>query len=197
MDVTDRPEVQHPRAGPHPARAVRKPSSDEVLQLFVRDGEHDPPKSTVLFAYVAQWFTDGFLRSDRSVVDPRTGKIKEPRDITRNESTHEVDLAQLYGLTAVDTAMLRASEERALLDYQLINGEAYPRDMFDEHGSRLPRYEHLRMVGPGKEHVDPGELLAMGSDAANTQIGYAMVNTLFLREHNRIAREIRKADQSR
>ena len=30
----------------------------------------------------------------------------------------------------------------------------------------------------------------MGSDAGNSQIGYAMLNILFLREHNRIAREL-------
>ena len=39
--------------------------------------------------------------------------------------------------------------------------------------------------------IDNANLLAMGSDAANAQIGYAMFNTLFLREHNRIAGEIR------
>ena len=45
------------------------------------------PKSTVLFAYFAQWFTDGFLRSDRSVA----------RDPRRNDSNHEIDLMPLYG----------------------------------------------------------------------------------------------------
>jgi prostaglandin-endoperoxide synthase 2 len=34
----------------------------------------------------------------------------------------------------------------------------------------------------------------MGSDAGNTQVGYSMLNTLFLREHNRIAREIAAAN---
>ena len=40
------------------------------------------PRSTVLFAYFAQWFTDGFLRGDAHVA----------RDPRRNSSNHEIDL---------------------------------------------------------------------------------------------------------
>ncbi len=44
------------------------PAVDEVADMFARpDGEFTPcPKSTVLFSYFAAWFTDGFLRSDRT-----------------------------------------------------------------------------------------------------------------------------------
>src|SRR3954462_10832904 len=52
------------------------PDVDDVLPLFDRGdaGTMECPKSTLLFPYFAQWFTDGFLRSDRS----------EPRDPRRN-----------------------------------------------------------------------------------------------------------------
>ena len=63
----------------------------------------------MLFAYVAQWFTDGLLRSDRSVPG------KDERDITRNESTHEVDLAQLYGLNDRDHARCCAIPREPML----------------------------------------------------------------------------------
>ncbi len=42
-------------------------------------------KSTVLFSYFAQWFTDGFLRGDY-------------RDPLKNTSNHDIDLSNLYGL---------------------------------------------------------------------------------------------------
>jgi prostaglandin-endoperoxide synthase 2 len=173
-------------------RELESPTPDQLLELFTRDEFKPSPKSSMLFAYFAQWFTDGVLRSDRSVIDPKSKKIKEPRDITKNESTHEVDLAQLYGLTATDGEMLRCRSDRALLAHQTINGEEYPPDLYAD-GKRVRQFERLRIIGTEKADVFKSELLAMGSDAANTQIGYAMFNTLFLRAHNQIAREIRKA----
>ncbi len=173
-------------------RVLKSPTPEELLTLFTRTEFKPSQKSSMLFAYFAQWLTDGVLRSDRSVIDPATNKIKEPRDITKNESTHEVDLAQLYGLTAADGEMLRSSTDRALLAYQEINGEEYPPDLF-ANGRRVKQFERLRIIGAEKDDVAKSELLAMGSDAANTQIGYSMFNTLFLRAHNKIAREIRAA----
>ena len=161
-----------------------KPAPDKVLELFRRNEFIPCDKSTVLFAYVAQWFTDGFLRSDRSV------EGNDERDITRNESTHEVDLAQLYGLTPDVTKTLRDRDQPMLLAYQEMDGEHYPPDLFGAEGERAPVFKTLRVIGTKHADVDNSQLLAMGSDVSNSQIGYAMLNTLFLREHNRIAREL-------
>ncbi len=176
LEPTDDPE---PRTTPDP---------QVVVELFRREQFIADPKSTVLFAYVAQWFTDGFLRSDRSIVG------KDERDITRNESTHEVDLAQLYGLNAAVTDTLRDPNRRMLLAHQGEEGEELPPDLYDAQGERVAQFQDLRVIGTKHVRVDNAQLLAIGSDAGNTQIGYAMLNTLFLREHNRIAREIARAN---
>src|SRR3954464_3139340 len=48
-----------------PAAGDGLPAMERVADLFERRGDGVPcPKSTVMFAYFAQWFTDGFLRSD-------------------------------------------------------------------------------------------------------------------------------------
>jgi prostaglandin-endoperoxide synthase 2 len=172
-------EAVEPRTEPAPAA---------VVELFRRREFIPCEKSTVLFAYVAQWFTDGFLRSDRKNVD------NDVRDIRRNESTHEVDLAQLYGLDDVETCILRDKRQPMLLAYQGEVGEELPPDLYDAAGQRVAQFADLRVVGTKKVHVDNAQLLAMGSDVSNTQIGYAMLNTLFLREHNRIARELAQAN---
>ncbi|HEX6391726.1 MAG TPA: peroxidase family protein, partial [Solirubrobacteraceae bacterium] len=167
-----------------PGSGPARPDVDKVVDLFRRRDFIPCEKSTVLFAYVAQWFTDGLLRSDRSV------EGKDERDITRNESTHEVDLAQLYGLKPKITKMLRDPHNPMLLAYQGEPGAELPPALYDDKGVRLKHFEKLRTIGEKKDEVDKTQLLAMGSDAGNTQIGYAMLNTLFLREHNRLAREL-------
>jgi prostaglandin-endoperoxide synthase 2 len=160
------------------------PDVGEVVTLFRRERFIPCEKSTVLFAYVAQWFTDGFLRSDRQ------NEASDIRDIRRNESTHEVDLAQLYGLDDRETNILRDKRRPILLAHQGEPGEELPPDLYDAEGNRVGQFADLRVVGTKKQTVDNRQLLAMGSDVSNTQIGYSMLNTLFLREHNRIAREI-------
>jgi hypothetical protein len=50
----------------------RVPDVAKVAELFRREGDIIPcPKSTVLFGFFAQWFTDGFLRTSRRI--PNTG----------------------------------------------------------------------------------------------------------------------------
>src|SRR5215207_6204539 len=91
---------------PADERSPQQPPAEEVAALFNREREMKPcEKSTVLFPYFAAWFVDGFLRSERPRRDPETGEIvKDPetgeplRDPARNESNHEIDLIQLYGL---------------------------------------------------------------------------------------------------
>ncbi len=165
-----------------PAERRTEPPEDAVVELFRRKRFIESEKSTMLFAYVAQWFTDGFLRSPR--FDEHGKEIRPPRDVTRNDSTHQVDLAQVYGLTANVTESLR---EGRRLASQEIDGEQYPPALFDDQGQRQ---FNVRMIGDTDPRTDPREFLAMGSDAANSQIGFAMLNTVFLRAHNTIADQI-------
>src|SRR5262249_39022446 len=77
--LTDRPfSGRHlPGATPAPARL---PPVDDVVALFRRGpaGTILSDKSTLLFPYFAQWFTDGFLRTN-------------PKDWRQNTSNHEID----------------------------------------------------------------------------------------------------------
>ncbi|PRC47101.1 peroxide synthase, partial [Mycobacterium sp. ITM-2017-0098] len=76
-----------------------KPSLDSVTALFARPAGRSAvsEKSTLLFPLFAQWFVDGFLRTD-------------PQDPRKNTSTHDIDLSQLYGQTKHETDMLRGED---------------------------------------------------------------------------------------
>ncbi|MDP8967556.1 MAG: heme peroxidase, partial [Actinomycetota bacterium] len=183
------------------------PDPREVAELFLRpvrqtpDGEvevmRECAKSTVLFAYFAQWFTDGFLRSRRAEPDAaeRYDELdpRRYRDITRSESTQEIDMTPLYGIGREQTLALRAMEG-GLLKSQQIGGEEFPPFLCDAAGAIKPEFASLpEPVGFRNPRLTPEQkahLFAMGSDAGNSQIGYAMLNVLFLREHNAIAREL-------
>ena len=89
---------------PRPNPCGRRPSTPS-RGLFTREGDTNDkmiecPKSTVLLSFFAQWLTDGFLRTAR----PKRGDPPlEDRDTRTNESNHEIDLAQLYGLGSAAT----------------------------------------------------------------------------------------------
>ena len=63
------------------------PALDKLRPLFQRQQLTPCPKSTALFGFFAQWFTDSFLRTD-------------PNDFRMTTSNHEIDLCQIYGLDA-------------------------------------------------------------------------------------------------
>lgn len=165
------------------------PAPERVARLFSREGQMIPcKKSTVLFPYFAEWFVDGFLRSERPHPDPQTG---EPtRDPARNESNHEIDLVQIYGLNEAVTRELRSFEDGQLQSQQL-NGEEYPPYLYE---GDTKRFDGISVVRA--EHLTPEQrrqLFAFGSDTGNLQIGFVMMGVLFLREHNRIARSLKQA----
>ena len=168
------------------AKAPEEPEVDRVADLFLRrDGKFIPSdKSTVLFAYFAQWFTDGFLRSDRS----------NPEDHAKNNSNHEIDLMQVYGLTPNVTEQLRDRDsKKGLLKSQVINGEEYPQYAYDANGNKKPDFSDVpdiptKLRPPTKEQL--AKFFAVGSDTANIQLGFVLMNVLFFREHNRIARAL-------
>lgn len=159
---------------------------DEVARIFAyRDGKwKESAKSTLLFAYFAQWFTDGFLRTDRD---------SERRQ--KNTSNHNIDLSPLYGLNREQTNILR-TEIGGRLESQEINGEEYPPYLY-ENGVEKEKYDKLNMLFPSRlPPVRRATLFAMGGDRANVQIGYSMLNVLFLREHNRVCGRLAQANPS-
>ncbi|WP_293083159.1 peroxidase family protein [Moorena sp. SIO4A1] len=134
-------------------------------------------KSTLLFPYWVQWFTDGFLRTDHY------NKLK-------NTSNHGIDLSPVYGLNIKSTDMLR-SNQGGKLKSQIINGEEYPLFYYDdpENGVVKPEFDGLYEPLNDEKRLDPAKkakLFAMGVERANVQIGYVMLNVLCLREHNRL-----------
>jgi prostaglandin-endoperoxide synthase 2 len=165
------------------------PEVDRVAALFTRPptGMVASEKSSVLFPYFAQWFVDGFLRSERPRPHPETGELV--RDPAKNESNHEIDLIQVYGAAPATTRELRTGQD-GLLKSQQLNGEEYPPYLYD--GSRK-LFETVTVVRDGQITPDQRrQLFALGSDTGNLQLGFVLMSVLFLREHNRIARALKE-----
>ena len=168
-----------------PAKQFEKnlPPIQDLEVLYRKDGETKySPKSSLIFPYFVQWFTDSFIRSDR--LDPR-----------RNSSNHHIDMCNVYGLNPKITHMLR-SHQGGKLKSQFINGEEYPLFYYDEDGQSKEEFKGLPHLYaedsvPKAEQFSPEKkqkLFAMGIELerANVQIGYVMMNVLCLREHNRV-----------
>lgn len=182
--LTDRTyQARHLPVAPQPTI----PTARAVCSLFARpDGKQQlSDKSTCLFPAFAQYLTDGFIRT-----------IPHARD--RTTSNHEIDLCQLYGLNEKQTLILRATDQtrgkRGRLKSQMIDGEEFSPFLYLRDGSGIdPQYEKLDpplMGGPGTPQPPKDQLLslfAVGGDRANSTPFTIMMNTLFLREHNRVA----------
>jgi prostaglandin-endoperoxide synthase 2 len=152
------------------------PQVADLKDLFTRTTFVESPKSTVLFSYFAQWFTDGFLRSDRAT----------PPDPRRNQSNHEIDLTNLYGLHPEVARQLRTLDG-GLLKSQTLGGEEFP-PYLCAGGEIKPEFSLLTVLRLEQLTTKQrDQLFAMGSDTSNLQVGFVAHNVLFLREHNRIA----------
>jgi prostaglandin-endoperoxide synthase 2 len=153
-----------------------------LAELFhkKKDGDSsvsiESEKSTLLFPYWVQWFTDSFLRTDH-----------EQR--LKNTSNHQIDLCNVYGLNRNSTELLR-SKVGGRLKSQIINGEEYPLFYYDAETGKV-KEEFEGLYTPLRQEKElPAEmkakLFAMGVERANAQIGYVMLNVLWFREHNRL-----------
>ena len=179
------------------------PPAEDVVALFrVPDGAAQRlcPKSTCLFPAFAQYLTDGFIRT-MIANDFFTGTTTEDRK--RNTSNHEIDLSPLYGRTEAQTRALRtcsgAPGAKGKLKSEFEGLEEYPLRLFAPGGMAFnPAFTDMEgrpiLDTPlGIDHTTPEmreTLFAVGGDRANAAPQVAMLNTLFLREHNRLADRI-------
>ncbi|QUD87349.1 peroxidase family protein [Phenylobacterium montanum] len=172
------------------------PPLETVAKIFVRQGGAQllSPKSTCLFPAFAQYLTDGFIRTGVP------GQPDTPETRRRTSSNHEIDLCTLYGRTEAQTDILRLKDEtagrRGRLKSQVLKGEELPPFLYIDGGTQVdPQFEGLDPPLWGPTHQPPpperlASLFACGGDRVNVTPFAAMMNTLFLREHNRVAGQL-------
>jgi len=164
-----------------------QPPLADVIKLFDRrlrkPGKPvESEKSTLLFPTFAQWFTDGFLLTDK---DHRL----------KTHTNHDIDFSQLYGLKKAETYCLRLNSKvvgkRGRLKSETIADEEYALKYFESDGTTIrPEFAGLRPplhLRPELPVEKRRTIFAFGGERANATSQTAMMNTLFLREHNRLA----------
>jgi len=173
---------------PDPAATLR--ALDEFARLYVvrPTGPRLSTKSTLLFPIFAQWFTDGFL-------------MTSPTDERQTTTNHQIDLCQLYGLNDQVTNALRVPGRDGSLGSRLLSemrdGEEWAPRLYDDAGARDRRFaalpDPMKMpdsLPAARKHT----LFAFGGERANSTAFAAAINTLFLREHNRLCGLIKGAN---
>ena len=207
------------------------PDIDSLLDLHCRKHGEEflPGRSNLLFMFFAQWFTDGFFRSNHY-------------NARKTDSRHDIDLCQIYGSNDKVTCLLRSKLQGKLkvdTDKQDAQGKDYPPKLYcknskgkyelkeefenlpynaenyrAKHRGKLTYLEHLSRlegiiakatiseddIAADKPRVQltedqKGQLVASGLDRGNSTVGHRLLNTLFLREHNRICDELIKSKQ--
>lgn len=182
-------------AAPYPAQealGTRRPPIADVVALFkaAPGGQRVCKKSTMLFPAFAQYLTDGFIRT-RVANDPPFGDGIEDR--RRTTSNHEIDMSPLYGRTLAQTDALRLKSQDAgrkgRLKTQRIGNEDWSPFQYDAAGTLKPEFATLdQPLGVGNLPPEArAQLFAAGGDRVNATPQVAMLNTLWLREHNRLA----------
>jgi prostaglandin-endoperoxide synthase 2 len=163
-------------------------SPADLQALFKREGAMRKDRSSVLFCFFAQWFTDSVLRVN-------------PADRRQNTSNHDVDLCQIYGLTEETAHILRSKEGGRLRCRTGADGGAYPDYLYEQTGegtalqlkmeyAKLPYAGQLDAVFNKVDVERRRKAYATGLERGNSTIGYAAISTLFLREHNRICADL-------
>ncbi|MGH6800226.1 MAG: peroxidase family protein [Methylocella sp.] len=171
------------------------PPEAQVQQLFQRQANQQrmSNKSTCLFPAFAQYLTDSFIRT-------------LPTDPRRTTTNHDIDLCPLYGRTVPQTAALRLNNNtpghRGRLKSQKIGAEEYPPFLYPlGNNTSDPAFDALDPPLFSTKQATPAPppdwpqaklktLFAVGGDRVNSTPFTAMMNTLLLREHNRVAREL-------
>jgi prostaglandin-endoperoxide synthase 2 len=168
------------------------PPTGEVIDLFRRLSVNNAgemvkcERSSTLFCFFAQWFTDSFLRTNSL-------------DRRKNTSNHEIDLCQIYGLDAATARLLRTrgggrlrtSENQQFPEHLYADGkiksEFLPLPYVTDSGKQI--FEPLMKEVFPKALSEPDRrdtLYATGLERGNSTFLYTAISTMFIREHNRI-----------
>ncbi|WP_198556521.1 peroxidase family protein [Paraglaciecola sp. MB-3u-78] len=181
---------------PADSRQRKLPDTLVLTELFNR-GEQPQrmsKKSTCLFPAFAQYLTDGFIRT--RMPSENAGDTAQVR--LQNTSNHQIDLCTLYGRTQEQTDALRVKSEekgqKGRLKFQLLKDEAFSPYLYDIEGNLTdPEFKLLDPplgIGKIQDAQQKALIFAVGGDRVNSAPQVTMINTLFLREHNRLAEEI-------
>jgi prostaglandin-endoperoxide synthase 2 len=182
-----------------PAEFLLPTSQQVVKELFLPQMPGDRVESqtsSLLFAYMAQWVTEGVFR---------TVRINDMTDITRTLANHQLDLSLVYGWNPAMTNALRSYQGGRLKSQQIKSEsgleEEYPEYYFhqDQHAPHLLHKEEFHALDMADlrhqslqkvPHEHQRMLFALGGNRVNFQMGTLMLNVLFLREHNRICKDL-------
>jgi prostaglandin-endoperoxide synthase 2 len=176
------------------------PAPEDLKGLFARkQGTQElSKKSTCLFPSFAQYLTDGFIRT--RMPNTSAGETDDPLR-KQNSSNQQIDLCTLYGRTQEQTHQLRLGSEtpgmRGQMKSQMTPDGEYSPFLFEADGvTEKPEFSTLDRI-LGLDHCPDAyrsRLFATGGDRVNAAPQVAMINTLFLREHNRLARAMESAN---
>jgi peroxidase len=144
------------------------PSNDRTFDIAVPTGDpfFDPAGSG-----------DQWIRFDRAIFDPATGTdLANPRE-QLNEITSWIDGSMVYGNNDERAAALRTNDGTGRL--RISRGHLLP-------------FNTGNLPNANGEAPDPTKLFIAGDVRANEQVGLTVMHTLFVREHNRWAKRIRR-----
>ena len=208
------------RHAPPINKAIHTPGIKSVVDLFCRSkDDFRPGRANLLFMVFAQWFTDGFFRSNHY-------------DSRKTDSNHHIDLCQIYGINDQVTKILRSGNEGKLLSEDVNGEELAPllytlndngkyevKEEFKElpyvsepyrskENGKLTGLDHLSrlegiLLGAVRVQRNQPKLTELpedvksrirltGIDRGSSTVGHKVINALFLREHNRICDELIK-----
>ncbi|MFW6198845.1 MAG: peroxidase family protein, partial [Acidobacteriota bacterium] len=145
-------------------------------------GEHQPEEPfDVPIPTGDPWFDpagsgDRVIHLSRSHYDPATGQRRNDPRRHVNEITAWIDASQVYGSSVHRATALRRNDGSG----ELLTGR----------GNLLP-FNHMGLDNAGGP--DPG-LFVAGDVRANENVALTVMHTLWMREHDRQARRIRRAD---